>query len=139
MARTRAMVARLALLFFVLTSFCNALDMMENKETEASPKVNYKRLVITTSLGHKLKFDGVLEVRPEDDDSATIYLPKVFVNGVHRFGKKKNLCFEMEEKQYSCLCHPSDIEKLPSVQIFDRIKNQTLEIFAKDYLGKPYL
>ena len=102
--------------------------------------MNDKRLVISTSLGHKLKFDGVLEVRPEDDDSATIYLPKVFVNGVHRFGKKKSLCFEMEEeKQFSCLCHPSDIEKLPSVQIFDRIKNQTLEIFAKDYLGKPYL
>ena len=86
--------------------------------------MNDKRLVISTSLGHKLKFDGVLEVRPEEDDSTTIYLPKVFVNGVHRFGKKKNLCFKLEEEmQYSCLCHPSDIEKLPSVQIFDRIKN----------------
>ena len=127
MARVRTMVARLALLFLVLPSSfycCNALDMMEKSEAEVDPKANDKRLIISTSLGHRLKLNGVLEVRPEDDDSATVYLPKVFVNGVHRYGKKKNLCFEMEEeKRFSCLCHLNDIEKLPSVQIFDGIKN----------------
>ena len=142
MARTRAMVAKLALLFLVLPSFycCNALDMVENQEAEVDPKMNDKRLIISTSLGHRLKYNGVLEVRPEDDESTTVYIPKIFVNGVHRYGKKKNLCFEMEEeKRFSCLCHPSDIEKLPSVKLFDVIKNQTLEIMPKDYLGKPYL
>ena len=126
MARTSAIVTKLALLFLVLPSFncCNALEMVENSETEVSPKVNDKRLIISTSLGHRLKFNGVLDVRPEDDDSATIFIPKIFVNGVHRFGKKKSLCFEMEEEnRFSCLCHPSDIEKLPSIMIINGIKN----------------
>jgi len=60
------------------------------------------------------------------------------VGTIHSYGLSNGLCFNDSTSGVSCLCHPKERVKLPSVQL-SRTDQQTVILRPQDYLGAPYL
>ena len=132
----------MAVLFWHLLLFLAAFS--------AAMKDKKSTVLIESSSGLRVRLNDTQVVEPSefvtdlDEERNMIKLPSVIVQSTHKTGMKRGWCFNdtavmSDRPRISCLCHPSEIDKLPKITITRQKPLLPLILEPEDYLDEPFL